>query len=460
MSRRLTWVLLLAALAQPAPAQVSFSQSAVDRLELVVRGESLAAAVSEVERQMGVTIQLTGDADFPVNLNLVASSRDEVIEILAREAGFLALGSKPRYQLYALDLGAQGAARGLLPAVAGTRTTTYRLEKLDPATAAPLLEARAIPGLTVQQYAPLTALILKGPVQSLLDAVSFLDRVDASSRLVFIEFLVVQFLYDDAFNWGYSLVDGTRRQLSDVDFAPGSGQLSFTYNFVDVLDPRFLLNLVALVDDGDARVVSNPHLAVLDRQTGEISLTETIYVPVSDTDANDFGNVLTFEEVNAAVALKVKPTVKGPNEIDLEIQDGTQIQAFTAVQGDSIATTTHAISTTVRVGNNQTLILGGLIDRQSTREKGGVPGLRKLPLLGPLFRNRSRQVQIAETVIYITPRLEVPSVPGLSESLNARSQEIEDRLEERHEEKLPAYEQQMQDPAAKKKQGRRSRGEP
>ncbi|MCP3910048.1 MAG: type II and III secretion system protein, partial [Actinomycetia bacterium] len=275
------------------------------------------------------------------------------------------------------------------------------------------------------------------------------------SRLVFIEFLVVQYFYDNGFNWGYSLTEGTRQQLSDISFAPGSGQLSFTYNFVDLLDPRFLVNLLALIDDGDARVVSNPHLAVLDREAGEISLTQTIYVPVSDTGASDFGNVLRFEEVEAAVTLKVKPTVKGPNEIELEIQDGSQIQTFTATDGD-IATASSAISTTVRVGNNRTLILGGLIDKQSTDQRSGVPGLSRLPLLGPLFRSQSRQIVFAETVIYITPRLETPSIGRLSAELNARALEAGGRLDARQVEKLSTVE-----PSKKKaRKGRRNQGGP
>jgi type II secretory pathway component GspD/PulD (secretin) len=63
--------------------------------------------------------------------------------------------------------------------------------------------------------------------------------------------------------------------------------------------------------------------------------------------------------------------------------------------------------TTVRVRDNQTIIIAGLMQERSEKTVIGVPGLKSIPLLGALFRYQTETKRNAELVIMITPTLQV-----------------------------------------------------
>jgi general secretion pathway protein D len=62
------------------------------------------------------------------------------------------------------------------------------------------------------------------------------------------------------------------------------------------------------------------------------------------------------------------------------------------------------ITSTVAVQSGESLVLGGLIREVNEFTESGVPILRKLPLVGPLFRSRNRKDERTELVVLITPR--------------------------------------------------------
>ena len=66
---------------------------------------------------------------------------------------------------------------------------------------------------------------------------------------------------------------------------------------------------------------------------------------------------------------------------------------------------TRKMSTRVMVGDGQTVVLGGILetDRRETIKK--VPYLGDIPVLGHLFKNKSRSEQNEELLIFITPRV-------------------------------------------------------
>ena len=59
----------------------------------------------------------------------------------------------------------------------------------------------------------------------------------------------------------------------------------------------------------------------------------------------------------------------------------------------------------VRVRDNETIVIGGLISKKDDRTEGGVPGLRSIPLLGKLFSKRSKDIEETELVVFITPHI-------------------------------------------------------
>ena len=61
--------------------------------------------------------------------------------------------------------------------------------------------------------------------------------------------------------------------------------------------------------------------------------------------------------------------------------------------------------TTMRVKDQQTVALGGLINKNHTESWSGVPGLSRLPLVGRLFKHKNVDDQENELIILLTPKI-------------------------------------------------------
>ena len=66
---------------------------------------------------------------------------------------------------------------------------------------------------------------------------------------------------------------------------------------------------------------------------------------------------------------------------------------------------TRVIESTVRLRDGETIILGGLIEERDVVNDSKVPILGDIPLLGRLFRSRTRSRRRSELVIYLTPHV-------------------------------------------------------
>ena len=86
------------------------------------------------------------------------------------------------------------------------------------------------------------------------------------------------------------------------------------------------------------------------------------------------------------------------------------------------ALTTRRAETVVELGDGQSFAIAGLLDNISQVDRSAVPLLGSLPIIGPLFKSRSKRAEQTELMVLITPRLvraldpdEVPPLPTTPE---------------------------------------------
>lgn len=66
----------------------------------------------------------------------------------------------------------------------------------------------------------------------------------------------------------------------------------------------------------------------------------------------------------------------------------------------------RSVQTTVRIDNEQTIVLGGLINHTKSRAESRVPLLSSIPVVGKIFRNKSWTNRQNELVIILTPKIQ------------------------------------------------------
>jgi type IV pilus assembly protein PilQ len=158
--------------------------------------------------------------------------------------------------------------------------------------------------------------------------------------------------------------------------------------------------LDALEKDNKANIISNPRITTADNQEARIMVGKEIPLIVSD----EAGNAIT-ELKKIGVILRCTPHVNTDGTITMDLHpELSDLSSQATVQGGVIITLQEA-DTRVVVRDGETAVIGGLISESDTRVRNGVPVLKDMPLLGPLFRYQSETKKKRELIIFVTPKL-------------------------------------------------------
>jgi general secretion pathway protein D len=186
----------------------------------------------------------------------------------------------------------------------------------------------------------------------------------------------------------------------------------------------FTLNAVlsALETVGDVSVVANPQTTAMNQQKASFNVTRqqqffvTVQTPnISPTTGAVTGYTPTTQIQTATVGLvfDVLPQISDDNIVQMAIRPSmttlvgrTQIQgANGAIQAELPVIDSRETDTMARVRSGETIVIGGLIQKQETTTRTGIPILKDLPLFGKLFSSTKIETHNSELVIFVTPEI-------------------------------------------------------
>jgi general secretion pathway protein D len=173
-----------------------------------------------------------------------------------------------------------------------------------------------------------------------------------------------------------------------------------------------LLNFLA--QNGNVNSLSNPKVVTLNNQKAIISVGDTIYYKYASkvtTDQNGNPNTeYTIDSKFVGVVLDITPQISDNGDIILSIaprisafKDLTQLTNTTRDMPPD--TKDNTMLSVVKLKDNQTLVLGGLITNDKTLQVNGVPVLKEIPLIKYLFSSKDEVTSRKELVFVITPHI-------------------------------------------------------
>jgi len=166
---------------------------------------------------------------------------------------------------------------------------------------------------------------------------------------------------------------------------------------VGILNTDLEAVLHALQENNNVNLLSRPRVVTIDNHQSVIEVGDQI--PYKQL--NEFG-VTSFEFKDATVQLLVTPHIINSGDILLEVAPKADFQNGFTPDGTPIISTRKA-STTVKVRNGQTIVIGGLIRDSVIQKKSKVPILGDIPLLGLLFKNEKTSKAKTELIVFIRP---------------------------------------------------------
>ncbi len=268
----------------------------------------------------------------------------------------------------------------------------------------------------IQVQEATNSLIVTDTLDDLKNFKEKMRDIDQPPLQVLIEAKIVDINTNDAQTIGTAI---------NATYTPGSGDLASATIETGELVARGVggsLNLVpnfkyltsadmtigALVEKSRARILAAPSIATLNGLEAKILIGERI--PYNDSTSSitpGSGNTTTTSSVkyvDVGTSLKVTPLVSPDGWVTMKIRpEVSKVNDYSA-DGVPLVGTREA-EATIRVRNNETIIIGGLINNEDFSSQDGVPGLKDIPVLGWFFKKHVSTKAQSEMMVFITPRI-------------------------------------------------------
>ncbi len=249
-----------------------------------------------------------------------------------------------------------------------------------------------------------------------------LDRpyqVEIEARIVQIE---SNYKRDLGIQWGLNSsgsIDGGSYITSGVGLSTGMSGNSYMFDFpaenvlpgsgaaigilLGTITNNLDLRLTALEQIGKSKILSRPKLVTIDGEPAEISQGfEIPYVVAAAAGATTIPSV-QFKQ--AVLRLNVVPRTTIDGNIILTLTITQDIPDFKNTIAGNVPIQTKSITSKVVVKDGSTVVIGGILERENFDQQQGVPGLSKVPVLGNLFKSKSKNYTDRELLIFITPKI-------------------------------------------------------
>ena len=208
-----------------------------------------------------------------------------------------------------------------------------------------------------------------------------------------------------------------------------AGQMTlreFQQRSADMVTLQFNDPLVAAqlhAEKGSANLLANPRIRVRNRQSAKVLIGQRVPVITTTTTAN-VGTSESVSYLDVGLKLEIEPNISVDDDVSMRV--ALEVSNILETIKRSTGTQTYRLgtrnaSTMLRLRDNETQILAGLIQRDERSSNTGVPGMNDVPLLNRLFGAGSDESTNTEIVLLITPHIvrniDVPG-PGQIEILS------------------------------------------
>ena len=322
------------------------------------------------------------------------------------------------------------------PREASSKVNVYYLENTDATEMAKVLDG-VVKGISAQQpgAAPQASpfdsgkititpdkasnsLVIMASPTDFAELTQVIKKLDRRSKQVFVQVLIAEVSLDKSSDVGLQtgligggtvgsdltiagLYDplGTLATLTTVLAAGGTMTPSISASPLNItgvlkaLDKRGLLN-----------ILSTPNILTSDNKEAEINVGENVPFQGSATQST-IGTTTSVERKDIGINLKIKPQISEGDYIRMDINQEISAVKDSKGQAIDLITTKRSAKTSVVVKSNETVAIGGLIQDTEEETVSKVPLLGDIPLLGWLFKTKSKVRKKTNLMILLTPHI-------------------------------------------------------
>jgi type II secretory pathway component GspD/PulD (secretin) len=391
-------------LAANAAAAASKAKQEVigERVTLNFRESSIQEVFDILSRKDKVNIVLGKGVTGNVSVNLYNVTVTEAIYRVAEAAGFVVEYRNGDYVILDRKDAGQDHPDGML------QLRTFKVQYSDPKQVAEILTKY------LSRYGKVTPLnerrmiVVEDTPEFVIRIAKLLQELDTQPKQVLIEAKVLEITLDDGEVYGvdWNKVFGSAGSthgsfgtngLANGNATSGPNQAGF---FFSLANKNLSLFLEAQSTRNRVKTLSTPKLLAMENQEAKAVIGKSTGYKVTTTI-----NQVTTESIQfleSGVILRVTPSVDQQGRVLLKVHPEVSSTTLNAGVPDKKST---EVTTDLLCEDGQSVFIGGLIKKTSTKDKTGVPILGDIPGIGRLFSTTTDTVNNTETVVIITPRI-------------------------------------------------------
>ncbi|MEY3516873.1 MAG: hypothetical protein RIS67_1090 [Pseudomonadota bacterium] len=171
------------------------------------------------------------------------------------------------------------------------------------------------------------------------------------------------------------------------------------------------VELQALETKGKGEVISNPRVITSNQKAAVIRQGDEVGYVTTQASGTTTVPQATVEFKEVLLELKVTPTITQDGRVflDLGVKKDEIKDFLSTPTGDVPQIQKREVTTAVLVDDGQTVVIGGVYEFKNREDVSKVPFLGDIPFLGSLFKKTSKDMEKAELLIFVTPRILKPA---------------------------------------------------
>ena len=281
-------------------------------------------------------------------------------------------------------------------------------------------------GLSINEFTDLNGLIVSGSSEGIFELKSFIESIDIVVPMITLDLIIVEVNKSNGISGGVEMGLGEGANTTSSTGSTSTGQVNLSTNAINrILQsinglglsnlgnvmPNFYMNIEALESNQVLKIRSTPKISTLNGQEATLSIGNTEYYLEVNNQIVNTGvsqNVLNsqqYKSVQADLTIVIKPFVSEDEQITLTIDlnqaSFTPRISETAPPGQ----VSRNFKSTIRVRNNEMILLGGLEEVKKNNSGRGLPWVSRVWGLKWLFGKRIKEKSNSKLNIFIRPKV-------------------------------------------------------
>lgn len=256
--------------------------------------------------------------------------------------------------------------------------------------------------------------IVEAPAQQARQILDELEELDEPVPQVVLGALICVYSPETSFRFGFDMDSGVRvfnrttqaaisgLTLSGVVGDAGAGDLN---------DFRVTQSVLRILEQkGYVKIRAAPRVMAQDGEKANIHIGRETFFSVQPESNTGVLYRQDIQQVSSGIMLEITPHIREPIvtiRIDrAEVSEDIRSDETQANPSDRFPVINRrSVNTTVHVKDGETIVIGGLTQRQKVDQLNQTPGLSKLPFVGRLFQRIEKVDQLVEVAIFISPHI-------------------------------------------------------